>query len=90
MAPVQLVKVQNKTVPIFWGHGKDDYTVKYILGLRSAEMLRKAVGIPQGARDAPQNGGLIFYAYDGLQHSTSPQELHDLKEWLRKVIPATT
>ncbi|KAH9948748.1 lysophospholipase I [Amylocystis lapponica] len=82
-----LVKPQNKTVPIFWGHGKEDVMVKYMHALRSAELLRVTVGVPQAAAGAPQDGGLDFHAYDGIQHSTTPQELRDLKGWLQKVIP---
>ncbi|OCH94523.1 Phospholipase/carboxylesterase [Obba rivulosa] len=76
-----------KFVPIFWGHGKDDPLIKFEYGVNSVEYLKSALGIPIVAPDAPEKGGISFHSYDGVEHSTSTQELGDLKNWLKRVVP---
>ena len=77
-----------KYLPIFWGHGKDDPLIRYEYGARSVEYLKSALGVPTAASDAPGKGGVIFNSYEGLEHSTNMKELDDVKEWLKKVLPA--
>ncbi|EMD40368.1 hypothetical protein CERSUDRAFT_110964 [Gelatoporia subvermispora B] len=83
-----MVSDHYKSVPIFWGHGKEDPLIRYEYGVRSIEFLKSTLGIPTAAPDALEKGGLIFHSYEGLEHSTNMQELSDLKEWLKKVLPA--
>jgi predicted esterase len=73
-----------KKLPIFWGHGTDDPLVRFEIGTASRDWLHAA-----GVADAPAGEpGLSFNAYKGVPHSTSPQELDDLKAFLVKVVPA--
>jgi len=50
--------------------------------------MKSELHIPEAAPDAPQDGGLSFKAYDGLEHALNDQELENLGPWLSKVIPA--
>ncbi|KAH9948745.1 Phospholipase/carboxylesterase/thioesterase [Amylocystis lapponica] len=77
----------TKSVPIFWGHGTEDPVISFQRGVRSVEFLKSTLHFADATADAPQNGGINFNAYDGLPHSTSDQELRDLTEWLKKVLP---
>jgi predicted esterase len=76
---------------IFWGHGKNDPLVKYAYAVGSVQFLKDELGIPV-TTDASlelysgQRKGLEFHAYNGLQHSTAPEELEALKRWLKDVI----
>lgn len=79
----------NKLTPWFWGHGEDDPLVEFSSGVRSADFLKKELGIPPADAAAPEKGGLLFNSYEDVPHSTSNEELRDLKEWLKKVLPAT-
>ena len=74
-----------KSIPIFWGHGKSDPLVKYDLGLRSVDHMTKSCGVP--AAKANGASGIRFMSYEGMGHSSCPQELDDLKSWLKAVIP---
>jgi lysophospholipase-1 len=81
LAP-QMLSAHYKSLPIFWGHGTDDPLVE--VGAASRDWLHAA-----GVADAPAGEpGLSFNAYEGITHSTSPQELDDLKAFLIKVLPA--
>ena len=74
-----------RTIPIFWGHGKDDPLINCTLALAGKQFLEKELRVP-GATD--ENAvGLEFHAYDDLEHSANPEELEDLRLWLKKVIP---
>ena len=78
----------TRNVPIFWGHGAADPLIPLQFGVRSAETLKSELQIPEAAPDAPQNGGLGFHTYEGVDHSASYEELRDLVQWLARVIPA--
>lgn len=54
-----------------------------------ADFLKNEVGIKtvEEPKAATRTPGLAFHAYDGLTHSVSEEEVDDLKDWLRKVIP---
>ncbi|PWA02084.1 hypothetical protein BB558_001788 [Smittium angustum] len=70
-----MVSEQNKSIRIFAGHGTADPVVRYELGLRSVEELKK-------------NGyNIDFHTYNGLEHSTCPQELMDLANFLQTSLP---
>jgi len=74
-----------KTIPIFWGHGTDDPLVLPKFATRSVGFLKTQCGISETGDETP--AGLKFKMYPGLEHSSSPEELSDLKSWLRSVIP---
>ncbi|CCM03357.1 uncharacterized protein FIBRA_05486 [Fibroporia radiculosa] len=82
-----MVTSNNVTTPLFWGHGEDDPLVEFDMGVRSVEFLKKEFSIPTADPESPEKGGLMFNSYEDLPHSTSNEELRDLKEWLKKVLP---
>ncbi|WWC63891.1 acyl-protein thioesterase 1 [Kwoniella dejecticola CBS 10117] len=70
-------------IPIFWGHGTADPVVDYSYGQQSIELLTKKLGFPLLPPGTTfQRPGLRFESYRGLPHSSSPQEINDLKDWL--------
>ena len=73
------------STPIFWGHGSSDPLVKVELCSRSVEILTKECGIPKA--EEGRIAGLKKNIYDGMGHSSSQEELNDLKSWLKSVIP---
>lgn len=76
-----------KSIPIFWGHGSADPLVRYELCTNSIEHLNTVCGIPElGAGDENING-IRRKVYRGMAHSSCPEELNDLKVWLKMVIP---
>jgi len=78
------------SIPIFWGHGTADPLVTFHIGKTSVEFLQRDIGLPAVTSDAPDAAalkGVLFKEYPGLQHGASPQELIDLKEWLKKILP---
>ena len=74
-------------MPIFWGHGKSDPLIKFKWGESSVEWLKTQVGIPEASPDEPQEGGILFRAYEGLDHSVAEEELDDIQKWLKAVSP---
>ena len=79
-----------REIPIFWGHGTNDPTLKYAVARSHANLLVRFLGI----REIPEEGingslvGLIFLTYYGLGHTTCDSELNSLREWLKKLIPS--
>ncbi|WVW79506.1 hypothetical protein I302_101475 [Kwoniella bestiolae CBS 10118] len=70
-------------IPIFWGHGTADPVVNYAYGQQSIELLTKKLGFPLLPPGTTfKRPGLRFESYQGLPHSSSPQEIDDLKGWL--------
>ncbi|CAO3674154.1 unnamed protein product [Rhizopus stolonifer] len=65
----------NRETPILMCHGDSDPVVKPEYGKESADKL-KSLNYP-----------LTFKTYPGLTHSASPQEIADIAEFLKKVIP---
>lgn len=65
----------NRKTPILMCHGDSDPVVKPEYGKESADKL-KSLNYP-----------LTFKTYPGLTHSASPQEIADIAEFLKKVIP---
>ncbi|KAK9706117.1 hypothetical protein RND81_07G105100 [Saponaria officinalis] len=60
------------SLPILVCHGKVDDIVPYKFGEKSSEAL-----ISSGF------GDVTFKSYDGLGHSTNPEEVHDICNWLK-------
>ncbi|CAD6577459.1 MAG: hypothetical protein TREMPRED_001951 [Tremellales sp. Tagirdzhanova-0007] len=78
----ELMSTTAKDLPIFWGHGKEDPTVRYTFGVRSVELLKK-LGYPLvAAGTAFARPGLRFESYPGLGHSSSTKEMEDFAAWL--------
>ncbi|PVU85743.1 hypothetical protein BB560_006922 [Smittium megazygosporum] len=67
----------NKPTKIFVGHGTDDPVVRYELSTLSVNELKK------------ENYNVEFKTYVGLEHSSCPQEILDLCEFLSKNLPET-
>lgn len=77
-----------KKLPIFWGHGKEDPIVHFDRATMSLEFLKTQMGFKTVEPEAVLEGGIEFHGYDGLAHSADPEELEDLKKFLKKVLPA--
>ena len=77
----------NIQTPMFWGHGEDDPLIEYqTMGLSSIQFLKNELGIKPADPQAPEKGGLTFFSYEDVPHSTSTEELRDLQEWLKRVM----
>jgi predicted esterase len=72
-------------MPIFWGHGSDDPLVKLKLSNDAVDFLANVVGIPRAKPN--ELLGVDHRIYQGLGHSACPQELDDLREFIKRVIP---
>ncbi|KAF8484804.1 Phospholipase/carboxylesterase [Russula ochroleuca] len=78
------------STPIFWGHGTADPLVTLDIGRTSVDFLKTTLGISAVTTersDAPALKGVLFKDYAGLQHGAAPEELDDLKEWLKVILP---
>ncbi len=78
------------STPIFWGHGTADPLVTFEIGKSSVEFLKTSVALPEvpnNGSDAVALKGVLFKSYTGLQHGAAPEELNDLTQWLKKVLP---
>jgi len=85
LLPLQMLNDHAKTIPIFWGHGADDPLVRAEFATRSVKFLKTQCDISE--TDGEALAGLKFKMYPKLEHSSSPEELSDLKSWLKSVIP---
>ncbi|KAF4572502.1 hypothetical protein EYR36_007009 [Pleurotus pulmonarius] len=81
-----MISPHATSLPIFWGHGEADPLVKFEWGTLSRDFLATEVGIALASSKADAKG-LNFNGYRGLVHSASPEEINDVKAWLKKVIP---
>ncbi|KAL0580515.1 hypothetical protein V5O48_001502 [Marasmius crinis-equi] len=82
----ELISPHATTIPIFWGTGSADPLVTLELVEKGVDALKTlGLTVRRGSKDVEP--GISFNIYDGLQHSTDPFELLDLKTWLKKVIP---
>lgn len=72
-----------RTIPIFWGHGKEDPLVKYELAIASIQLLENELGVKEATED--NMNGLEFHGYDDLEHSANPEELEHLRVWLKVI-----
>uniref|UniRef100_A0AC35TLU4 Palmitoyl-protein hydrolase n=1 Tax=Rhabditophanes sp. KR3021 TaxID=114890 RepID=A0AC35TLU4_9BILA len=67
--------VANKSVPVFLGHGTNDFLLPHAIG-KMTETHLKAF-----------NPNVEFHSYPGMEHSSCQQELADVVVFLKKVIP---
>ncbi|KAJ1812875.1 hypothetical protein LPJ75_003438 [Coemansia sp. RSA 2598] len=65
----------SKRIPIFQGHGKIDEVVLYEYGQMTQEVLKKS------------GYNVEFNSYDYMGHSSSGEEIDDLKDFLQKSVP---
>lgn len=65
----------NKETKILQGHGDIDPVVQFRIGQMTSSLLSTFCSNHE------------FKTYRGLGHSSSPQEMNDVKEWLKKVLP---
>jgi lysophospholipase I len=78
------------STPIFWGHGTADPLVTLDIGRTSVDFLKTNLGlsaVTAEGSDAPALKGILFKNYAGLQHGAAPEELDDLKKWLKVILP---
>ncbi len=66
----------DRTQPIFIGHGSQDPVVPIDRG-RTADAQLRAWGY----------GDVIYNEYDGAQHEITPTEMQDLTHWITRVLP---
>ncbi|KAG9293925.1 hypothetical protein G9A89_019263 [Geosiphon pyriformis] len=65
----------NKTTPIFMAHGDCDQVVPYELGHHTSKLLKN------------HEYSVSFKTYQGISHSSSIEEIKDLNDFLRQVLP---
>lgn len=65
----------NKDTPILQCHGTADPVVAFSFGELTNQALHKLCSKHE------------FKAYSGLSHSSSPQEMKDVRHWISKVLP---
>lgn len=77
------------SIPIFWGHGTADPLVTFKIGSASVDFLKTTLNLPTvpAAPDAATLKGVMFRQYEGLQHGAAPEELAELKNWLKRILP---
>lgn len=68
----------NKDTKILQCHGEIDPVVQFMLGKMSSNLLSSFCSNHE------------FKQYQGLGHSSNPQEMADVREWLKKVLPQAT
>ncbi|KAJ3569193.1 hypothetical protein NP233_g5218 [Leucocoprinus birnbaumii] len=83
-----MISEHGISMPIFWGHGSRDPLVQLPLATRSVEFLEKTLGIPRVTKLGET--GVSLNVYQGMEHSTCPEELSALKESIQKCIPANS
>ncbi|KAF8806277.1 Phospholipase/carboxylesterase [Phlegmacium glaucopus] len=76
------------SIPVFWAHGSADPLVKVQYCKESSDFLVQQLGIPVAKPGDVK--GLSYHLYEGVGHTTTPRELDDLKDWIKKVIPKDT
>lgn len=78
------VKDTNMNTPLVMYHGKEDSVVDFDYGLLSFEHI-KQVRVKNSIKDEQLTQ---FYSYDGMDHSSCPEEMNDFVQFLQKVIPS--
>jgi len=76
-----------RSTPLFWGHGLNDPLVKYNLCEKSVAFLKDECGIKELGNNDKDVVGLRCKAYKGMDHSWCPEEIYDLRSWLKSVVP---
>ncbi|VDB95489.1 unnamed protein product [Peniophora sp. CBMAI 1063] len=74
-----------KELPIFWAHGGIDQMIKVETARDGHKFAMKELGL----KKAKELGGpgVEFRVYEGMQHSTCPDEVEAVTQFLRKVVP---
>ncbi|XP_008306457.1 acyl-protein thioesterase 1 [Cynoglossus semilaevis] len=67
----------NKDMPVFQCHGVADPLVPFAFGSQTAEMMKALMN--------PAN--ITFKPYPGLDHSSCPEEMMDIKRFIEKQLP---
>lgn len=75
-----------RSIPIFWGHGSVDALIKYEVCERSVAFLKTECGIKVLGDDDQGDVGVRFRVYEGMEHSSCPEELDHLRSWLKSVV----
>ena len=58
-----------------------------LVGERSVDLLTRRLGFPRVPDTSPfARPGVKFQSYPGLAHSSSPEEIEDLKTWLTEAL----
>jgi predicted esterase len=70
----------NKDTKWFMGHGSTDPLVQYDWGVKTAEVLKKELGVKD----------LEFQTYYGLGHSADPLEIDHVETFIKKCLPPPT
>eukprot|EP00271_Cylindrocystis_brebissonii_P006071 TRINITY_DN18629_c0_g1_i1.p1 TRINITY_DN18629_c0_g1~~TRINITY_DN18629_c0_g1_i1.p1 ORF type:complete len:316 (+),score=37.32 TRINITY_DN18629_c0_g1_i1:111-950(+) len=70
---------ESKKVPLLWCHGEDDQVVYFSAGKAGPPAL-KALGVSQ----------CDFKSYEGMAHSSCPEEMADLRAFIEKRLPPTS
>lgn len=70
-----LISKANNGTPMFQGHGTADPVIKYENGKKSNEFLKTSVGMKK----------IDFHTYNGMAHSTSPEEVADIIQFLKQI-----
>jgi predicted esterase len=66
----------NKKTPIFMGHGDIDPVVQFAYGSQSAAALKS------------KGYNVDFHIYPGVVHTASDEEIADVANFLKKVLPS--
>lgn len=71
------------------GHGTHDPVLQVKYGEASAQLMLSEMKIPKAEEgdSASPPVGLKFKKYHLMQHTVDDEELRDLTNWLKKVIP---
>ena len=86
----QMLSPFATSLPIFWGIGTADELVSHSYSAACVQYLTSELGLSSTAEDDPWGTvGVHFESYQDMPHTIGPQELQDVYDWLKEVIPAT-
>lgn len=75
---IEQLRTNPTPFPVFEAHGTADQIVDFAFGKATYEGLRDKLGFGKL---------VVFHEYKGMMHSACPQEIHDLGQWLERVVP---
>lgn len=84
-----LITQHARSLPIFWAHGDADSLAPTKLVDQSVDFLT-SFGISRLEQEEFGKPGLAFVTYAGLGHSSSPDELRDMGQFMSRVVPVDT
>ncbi|KZV76463.1 Phospholipase/carboxylesterase [Peniophora sp. CONT] len=74
-----------KDLPVFWAHGSADEMIKVETARDGFNFVKGELGLKESSDvGAP---GVDFKVYEGMPHSTCPEEVEAVREFLRTVVP---